>query len=110
MPASQRNEWQVYMYTQGTPYVFNKFQFLSLFPDRNRVSNYWKEKCCMTSRIHKNTKKKIEEIIYFFSQIDYLSEDQGLMFIIHHLVQFETQMGVCGALIWLKRSPCSRPN
>lgn len=32
------------------------------------------------------------------------------MFTIHHVVQFETKMGICGSLIWLKGSPCPRPN
>lgn len=32
------------------------------------------------------------------------------MFIIHHLVQFETKMGICGSSIWLKGSPYPRPS
>lgn len=32
------------------------------------------------------------------------------MFTLHHVVQFETKMGFFGSLIWLKGSPCPRPN
>lgn len=53
------------------------------------MSYYWKANCCVLSKIHKNNKAQISEIIYSFSY--YVSEDRNLTVTIHQLVQFETK-------------------